>query len=46
LETTKDFQGVSGVLTVDPKTHNPVKSAAILQFKDGKSVFMTKINPK
>lgn len=46
LETTKGFQGVSGVLTVDPKTHNPVKSAAILQFKDGKAVFMTKVNPK
>ena len=46
LENTKGFQGVSGMLTVDPKTHNPVKSAAILQFKDGKSVFMTKINPK
>lgn len=46
LENTKDFQGVSGTLTVDPKTHNPVKSAAILQFKDGKSTFVTKINPK
>lgn len=46
LENTKGFQGVSGMLTVDPKTHNPVKSAAILQFKDGKSVFVTKINPK
>ena len=46
LENTKGFQGVSGMLTVDPKTHNPVKSAAILQFKDGKSVFMAKINPK
>jgi len=46
LENTKGFQGVSGMLTVDSKTHNPVKSAAILQFKDGKSVFMTKINPK
>lgn len=46
LENTKGFQGVSGTLTVDPKTHNPVKSATILKFKDGKSVFMTKINPK
>lgn len=46
LENMKGFQGVSGMLTVDPKTHNPVKSAAILQFKDGKSVFMAKVNPK
>ena len=25
LESTKDFQGVTGVITVDPKTHNPVE---------------------
>ena len=46
LEGMKGFEGISGVLNVDPATHNPVKSAAILQFKDGKSVFMTKVDPK
>lgn len=46
LENMKGFQGISGELNVDPATHNPVKSAAILQFKAGKSVFMTKVNPK
>lgn len=46
LENMKGFQGISGELNIDPATHNPVKSAAILQFKDGKSVFMTKVNPK
>lgn len=46
LENMKGFQGISGELNVDPATHNPVKSAAILQFKGGKSVFMTKVNPK
>lgn len=46
LENMKGFQGISGELNIDPATHNPVKSAAILQFKNGKSVFMTKVNPK
>lgn len=45
LENTKDFQGVTGVITVDPKTHNPVKSAVILKMVDGKKTLLTHVNP-
>lgn len=45
LEGLKNFQGVSGNITIDPATHNPVKSAVIKENKDGKSVFLTKVNP-
>ena len=45
LEKTKDFQGVTGVITVDPATHNPVKSAVILQMVDGNKKLVTHIQP-
>ena len=45
LESTKDFQGVTGVITVDPKTHNPVKSAVIIKMVDGKKTLNGHINP-
>ncbi|ODA41515.1 ABC transporter substrate-binding protein [Desulfosporosinus sp. BG] len=45
LENTKDFQGVTGVITVDPKTHNPVKSAVIIKLVDGKKTLLTHVNP-
>jgi len=45
LENTKDFQGVTGVITVDPKTHNPVKSAVIIKMVDGKKTLLTHVNP-
>jgi len=45
LENTKDFQGVTGVITVDPKTHNPVKSAVIIRMVDGKKTLLTHVNP-
>jgi branched-chain amino acid transport system substrate-binding protein len=38
------FQGVSGELTFDAQ-HNPIKSAIIIEHKDGKQTFKTKINP-
>ncbi|WMX54303.1 ABC transporter substrate-binding protein [Peribacillus sp. R9-11] len=44
LEKTKDLELVTGTFTLDEK-HNPIKSATILEFKDGKQVFNTKINP-
>ena len=34
LETTVDFQGLIGAMTVDPKTHNPAKPASIYEIKD------------
>ena len=38
------FSGVSGSVTFDDK-HNPVKSAVILEYKDGAQALKTKINP-
>lgn len=44
LAETKDLSLVTGTVTVD-KDHNPVKSATVLEYKDGKQVFNTKVNP-
>ncbi|RLL41106.1 ABC transporter substrate-binding protein [Oceanobacillus piezotolerans] len=44
LEETKEIKLVSGVVTID-EDHNPIKSATILEYVDGKQVFKTKINP-
>jgi len=38
------LQGVSGSVTFD-EFHNPVKSAVIIEFKDGKQTFNSKVNP-
>nr|WP_047758251.1 ABC transporter substrate-binding protein [Geobacillus sp. ZGt-1] len=44
LAQTKDLQLVSGTLTLN-ENHDPVKSAAILEYKDGQQQFKTKVNP-
>jgi branched-chain amino acid transport system substrate-binding protein len=44
LAKTKDLSLVTGNVSVD-KDHNPVKSATVLEYKDGKQVFNTKVNP-
>lgn len=44
LASTKDLKVVSGILTIDEK-HNPIKSAAILEYKNGVQEFKTKVNP-
>lgn len=44
LEQTKDLKVVSGVITLD-KQHNPIKSAVVIEFKDGKQMFKEKIEP-
>ncbi|MBA2871122.1 branched-chain amino acid transport system substrate-binding protein [Anoxybacillus calidus] len=44
LAQTKDLALVSGVLTLDKK-HDPVKSATILEYKNGEQQFKTKVNP-
>lgn len=44
LAVTKNLQLVSGVITLDDK-HNPIKSAAIIEMKDGKQLFKEKVNP-
>lgn len=44
LAKTKDLSLVTGVLSID-KNHHPIKTATILEYKDGKQVFKTKVNP-
>ncbi|WP_333594967.1 ABC transporter substrate-binding protein, partial [Anaerospora hongkongensis] len=44
LAQTKNLQLVSGIITLDAE-HNPIKSAAIIEMKDGKQVFKEKVNP-
>nr|WP_210427101.1 ABC transporter substrate-binding protein [Priestia megaterium] len=44
LENTKDFSRITGKITID-KDHNPIKSATVLEYKDGKQLFNTKVNP-
>lgn len=46
LEGLKDLKGVTGNITVDPATHNPSKSAVVLQYKEGKWAFASRVNPK
>lgn len=44
LASTKDFKAVTGSISLN-ENHDPVKAAVILEFKDGKEVFKTKVNP-
>lgn len=44
LASTKDFQGVSGVITMGPDG-NPIKSMVINKVQGGKFVYVTTINP-
>ena len=44
LAETESLSLVSGTLKLD-KNHDPIKSAVILEYKDGEQVFKTKVNP-
>lgn len=44
LTKTSDLKLVTGNLKLD-KNHNPIKSAVILEYKDGEAQFKTKVNP-
>lgn len=44
LAETTDLSLITGTFTVDEK-HNPVKSATVLEYVDGKQVFNSKVNP-
>jgi len=44
LAKTKDLSLVTGTFSVD-KQHNPIKTATVLEFQDGKQVFNSKVNP-
>lgn len=44
LAATSGYQGVAGTITMD-KNHNPVKTAVIIELKDGKEVVKAEIKP-
>lgn len=44
MAKTSGFKGVSGDVVFD-ESHNPVKSAVIIEHIDGKQTFKTKVNP-
>jgi branched-chain amino acid transport system substrate-binding protein len=44
LASLKDFEGVSGKITID-KDHNPVKSAVVIGLTDGKETSAEVVNP-
>lgn len=44
LEQTKDLQLTTSLVTMDAR-HNPIKSAVVIEMKDGKQTFKEKINP-
>lgn len=44
LAQTKNLALVSGKITFDNQ-HNPVKTATVLEYKDGKQTFKVKVNP-
>lgn len=45
LEQTKNLQLSTGIVTIDAN-HNPIKSAVVIEMKDGKQMFKEKITPK
>jgi len=44
IAATKDFEGVTGKITIDAQ-RNPQKSAVVLKIEDGKAKFETSIAP-
>ncbi|EGO61765.1 ABC transporter substrate-binding protein [Acetonema longum] len=44
LAQTRDLQVLTGVLSLD-QNHDPVKSAVVVEMKDGKQTFKAKVNP-
>ncbi len=44
LVNTKDFQGVSGSITMKPNG-DPIKAMVVNRVKDGKFAYVTTINP-
>ncbi|WP_022671057.1 ABC transporter substrate-binding protein [Hippea alviniae] len=45
IRHTKNFKGVTGVITINPKTGNAIKSAVIRKVENGKFVYVTTVNP-
>jgi branched-chain amino acid transport system substrate-binding protein len=44
LAATKDFQGVTGKMTMGPQ-HNPIKGVTVIKVEQGQFVYQTTINP-
>lgn len=44
LAATKDFAGVTGVMTMGPN-HNPIKGVTVIKVEKGQFVYQTTINP-
>ena len=44
LAATKDFAGVTGVITMGPN-HNPIKGVTLIKVEKGQFVYQTTINP-
>jgi hypothetical protein len=44
IAATKDFPGVTGVITINPE-RNAIKPAVVLKLQDGKYVYQETINP-
>lgn len=44
LASTKDFEGVTGKISIDAN-HNPIKSITVLQVKNGVPTFLKKVEP-
>ncbi len=45
IRHTKNFKGVTGVININPKTGNAIKSAVIRKVVNGKFVYVTTVNP-
>jgi branched-chain amino acid transport system substrate-binding protein len=44
LAATKDFPGVTGIITMGPD-HNPIKGVTVIKVDKGQFVYQTTINP-
>lgn len=44
LAQTKNLQVATGIISLDA-SHNPIKSAVVIEMKDGKQVFKERVNP-
>jgi branched-chain amino acid transport system substrate-binding protein len=44
IASTKDFKGVTGVITIDPN-RDAKKAAVIVQMKNGKPVWVATVEP-
>jgi len=44
LAATKDFAGVTGVMSMGPN-HNPIKGVTVIKVENGQFVYQTTINP-